>query len=340
MFLRSFFGRALRPFFVIAILRAMPSSSPFDGIIGHATIVRLLSSSLAHPAPAYVFVGRPHLGKRSVAEKFVNALLQSDQPVHPDLILLEPEEGKKQISVEQVRDARERLSMRPTVAPRVVAFLPTADRLNESGTNALLKVLEEPPAGAVFVLIAEDIGRLPATVLSRSVVMRFGNVSTKEIVAGLVARGVGQKDAEKRAVLSRGCPGLAIEPPGSENAGTSFVRGFFSATTLGARLSRIDELAKTCDASADPNATWRDAILSAMRATGDILPQKSVEATIFGIALVTALKWIGGAISPRLALEAGALRLSTSPNEEVRRLFPTHVPRLLPLVYGSLVQSD
>src|SRR6185369_10150232 len=98
-------------------------------------------------------------GKRTIAEQFVRALLGRpiDDPywkAQADLVLLEPEEGKTQISVEQVRDARTRLSMRPMSAPRVVAYIPHADRLNESGTNALLKVLEEPPAGAVFVLVA------------------------------------------------------------------------------------------------------------------------------------------------------------------------------------------
>ena len=102
----------MRLFFIVAILRVM-SNLPFSEIIGHATIVRLLSSSIAHPAPAYVFVGRSHLGKRTIARGFVDALLERSPSyeegaegvkIHPDLIVLAPEEGKKLVSVEQVRD--------------------------------------------------------------------------------------------------------------------------------------------------------------------------------------------------------------------------------------------
>lgn len=327
----------------------------FDGLIGHATIARILSAALATPAPAYLFVGQPHLGKRTFAERFVlgllaGASLSEGRPEgvplrldqirsHPDLVVLEPEEGKKMVSVEQVRDLREHLSMRPLIAPRVVAFIPSADRLNESGSNALLKVLEEPPAGAAFVMVAEDIGRLPATVLSRSVSIPFRIVPRAEIVGGLVEKGFGKTDAERLAASAHGCPGLAILPPEGERPGEIFVRAFFSAKTLGAKLSRIEELAKTCESSEDANAEWRDAILSAMRSTGEILKERSVEATIFGIALATALRFIGSPVSPRLALEAGAVRISSSPEDEIRRLFPSHVPRPLPLLYDSLVHS-
>jgi len=331
----------------------------FDGLIGHKTIARILQSSIAHPANAYLFVGQPHVGKRAFAERFVGALLESGEWrvesgkwrvesgewkvesgsfVHPDLIILEPEEGKKQISVEQVRDAKERLSMRPMVAPRVVAFLPVVDRLNESGMNALLKVLEEPPAGAVFVMIAGDVGRLPSTVLSRSVSLSFDIVPKMELIEGLIARGMSRAEAETRAMQSRGCPGLAVEPPETEQVGSHFVASFFSAKTLGARLRHIEELAKACESSEDANAEWRDALLSAMQSTSEQLTRNPIDAQILGLALLTAIRFIGGPLSPRLALEAGALRLSTSPIKEVRQLFPSHVPRALPLLYADLVQ--
>ena len=315
------------------------SSQFFQGVIGHRAIVRILEASLAHPAPAYVLVGQPHLGKRMVAEAFVAGLVGGGAlRAHPDVIILEPEEGKKQVSVDQVRELRERVSLRPMVAQRVVVLIPAADRLNESGTNALLKMLEEPPADAVFVLVAEDVSRLPATVLSRSVVLRFDLVAREEILLGLAARNIPPSEAELRARECHGRPGLAVEPSEKKDSGALFVEDFLQAKTLGARLTFIEYLTKSCDAQEDTTAAWRDVLLSAMRATGASLNEYPLEATMLGLSLVSALRLVGGAVPPRVTLEAGAARLTTHAEGELRGLLPTHFPRVQPLFYKSLVQ--
>lgn len=332
-----------RVFFYAGVYTALMQTE-FEALIGHATISRILASSVQRPAPAYLFLGPAHLGKRTFAEGFIETLLdrhndrRATLSSHPDFILLEPEEGKKQVSVEQVRGLRERVSMRPLLAPRVVAFIPFADRLNESGTNALLKVLEEPPADAVFVLVAEDLGKLPATVLSRSVVLRFGPVPEQEIISGLRARGVSQKEAAARGVAARGRPGLALDPPEGDDPGAQFACAFLLAKTCGARLTRIEEITNACESAEDANAAWRDVLQSAMQSASPLLHNQPVEASLFGIGLLQALRFVGTAVSPRIALEAVALRLGTAPRIELQRLFPTPVPRALPLIYGSLVQ--
>ncbi len=323
------------------------SNLPFSEIIGHATIVRLLSSSIAHPAPAYVFVGRSHLGKRTIARGFVDALLERSPSyeegaegvkIHPDLIVLAPEEGKKLVSVEQVRDLRERVSMKPMLAPRVVVFVPSADRLNEAGTNALLKVLEEPPADAVFVLVAEDVGRLPATVLSRSVVMPFQLVATTDIERALIDRGVAVTDAVSLSVSAHGCPGLAIEPQEGERMGARFIGSFFAARTLGSRLAMIDDLAAACEAEEDTQLAWRDVLLDAMSAMHASLSAMPAEGSVFGVALLQAMRMVGSAVSPRVALDAGAVRMSNGHAiEEAMRLQPAHVPRVTPLFFNELI---
>lgn len=314
----------------------------FEGLIGNATIAHLLTSSLEKPAPAYLFLGPPHLGKRAFAERFVRQLLNVDMTsnwrAHPDAVVLEPEEGKKQVSVEQVRRLRERVSFRPMVAPRVVAYLPTADAFNESGMNALLKMLEEPPADAVFVLVAEDAGRIPATVMSRVVTMPFRSVPKQEIIDALVARRISPTEAERRAVASHGRPGLAIETSQEENQNVAFAEQFVTAQTLGRRLSLISEISATCDSAEDSASAWRDALLSLMQSSGVLLQKYPVEASIFGHSLVTALRFVGGPISPRVALEAGAVRASTVPEKELQKLFPTHLPRSVPVIFESLVQ--
>lgn len=310
-----------------------------DGLIGHAVVARLLASAVGRPAPSYLLTGAPHLGKRTFAERFARVLLgcAPDDPhwrAHPDLIVLEPEEGKTQISVEQVRELRERISLRPSRAERVVAYVPSADRLNEAGTNALLKVAEEPPAGAVFIFVAEDASRIPGTLKSRSVILPFGIVPLRVIADALVARRFTRKQAEERAEAAHGRPGLAIEPQERQSEpGFGFCKTFLNANNAGERLAQIDALAKACESAEDAVLAWRDALAHAMRDARSMFPDDPHRVTMFGVALLVAVRSVGGALSPRLPLEACAVRLSRDAAQDVKRLFPGHVPSALHPIY-------
>ena len=311
-----------------------------QGFIGHEAIVRILDASLKDPAPAYLLVGPGHLGKRTLAERYVRLLLElpASDPhwhSHPDLFILEAVEGKAQISVEQVRDLRERVSMRPVRAPRLAVYIPAADRLNESGTNALLKVIEEPPAGAVFVLVAEDLGRLPLTVRSRSVVLPFGSVSAQAIADGLQARGVNPTEALARAQSSRGRPGLAVDSQNVTAGGSVFIRQFLQAKNAGVRLSFIEELAKSCDSSEEPVMAWREALLFAMQELSGWFSRDPQRSTVTGLAALTALHAVGTSVSPRLALEACAVSLDADPASDLPRLLSSLMPKTLPAIYLS-----
>jgi len=297
-----------------------------EGIIGHATQLRLLSSWIHHPAPGYLFVGPTHLGKRLIAERFVCALLDLEQDTlpaaHADFVVLEPEEGKNVVSVERVREARCRLAERPMVASRVVVFIPAMNRLNEEGMNALLKVLEEPPAGAVFVCVSESLHRVPATIKSRLVILPFTSVPRAEIEEGLRARGISSKDLEDRVMHARGRPGLAIDPPALT---TDLPERFFAAKTTGERLAVIDRLAKVCDSSDNTVDAWNEALDEWVDAFRLKLARDPERAYVAGVAVVVARGMAGGALSPRLALDAAALRLAAP--DPLIHLFPSHLPR-------------
>lgn len=86
---------------------------------------------------------------------------------HPDLIRVSPAEGKREINVEQVRTLRSDAYIRPNEARRKVYLIDPADGMNAAAQNALLKVLEEGPAYAAFVLLAGEPGKLLDTVRSR-----------------------------------------------------------------------------------------------------------------------------------------------------------------------------
>ncbi|GMU43610.1 MAG: DNA polymerase III subunit delta' [Xanthomonadales bacterium] len=85
---------------------------------------------------------------------------------HPDYIEVQPVDSV-QIRIDQIRELSERLAMRPQLAQRQAALLWPAEAMNAAAANALLKTLEEPAGDTHLLLLAERIGRLPATIRSR-----------------------------------------------------------------------------------------------------------------------------------------------------------------------------
>lgn len=85
---------------------------------------------------------------------------------HPDWIEVHPVDSAV-IKIDQIRELSSRLSMRPQIARRQVALVWPAEQMNLAAANALLKTLEEPSADTHLLLLADRIGRLPATIRSR-----------------------------------------------------------------------------------------------------------------------------------------------------------------------------
>ncbi len=81
--------------------------------------------------------------------------------------MVAPEETGKAIKIDQVREAIAAMQMSRHFGRAKVALITPADALNRAAANALLKTLEEPPAGALFVLVTSQPALLPATVRSR-----------------------------------------------------------------------------------------------------------------------------------------------------------------------------
>jgi len=152
---------------------------------------RLLAAALRDDgAHAYLLHGPTGVGKRAAALAFAGALLGDPRRVeagtHPDLRLVEP--LGEMIRIDEIRALHHDLHMRPFEAARRVYLLLDAHRLNEDAADALLKDLEEPPAYATIVLVADTLGPIPETIQSRCQLVPFRRLSTQAIREWVASR--------------------------------------------------------------------------------------------------------------------------------------------------------
>jgi DNA polymerase III subunit delta' len=208
--------------------------------IGKATLAyRFARFLLAHRDPTSL-TAPPH--SLDVAPEEAAAKLVAARS-HPDLLVVQRaidskkdpiKSGKDRIaqlrtsiSVEDSRDASHFFSLSPAMGGWRVCIVDAADDLNADAANALLKVLEEPPARSVFVIVAHAPGRLLATIRSRCIKLNLEPLATEAVVEVLGSIAAASKTlADKTpadelaaiAALSQGSPGRALNLIGSQGA--------------------------------------------------------------------------------------------------------------------------
>ncbi len=106
---------------------------------------------------------------------------------HPDVFVVTPDEGKVQIGIDKVRELIEQMSRRPWNGRGRSAILDPADRLGVEAANCLLRPLEEPPHGALFLLVTSRPEALLPTIRSRATEVFFGPWPAESIRERLVA---------------------------------------------------------------------------------------------------------------------------------------------------------
>lgn len=220
----------------------------WQGIHGHDRVVERFRQSLEHGrlASSYLFLGPEGVGKRTFALKLAQALLcqfSSDEQLepcencescrlfaagnHPDLDVVSLPDGKNWLPVELFigdRDHRNQvglchnISLRPVLGQRRVAIIDDADQLTTESSNCLLKTLEEPPPGAILILIGTSRARQLPTILSRTQIIRFNALSAEVLSKLLIQHNmVGDAiQAEKIAQTAQGSLARAQEYSNSE----------------------------------------------------------------------------------------------------------------------------
>jgi DNA polymerase-3 subunit delta' len=153
-----------------------------ERVLDQPRAVDLLRRALASDrvAHAYAFIGPAGAGRMTTALAFAEELLASPARLHPDLHVIVPTppesnpRGARAIRIGAVRELERQASLRPAMARRKVFILDEAERMTDDTPQAFLKTLEEPPAATVIILILPRARAVPATLLSRCQIVRFG----------------------------------------------------------------------------------------------------------------------------------------------------------------------
>ncbi|MGN3973237.1 DNA polymerase III subunit delta' [Tsuneonella sp. SYSU-LHT278] len=286
---------------------------------------------------AWLLAGKKGLGKMSFALAAARELVAEPgipQPPgpHPDILVLthlpkdEKEERKRDdgkdfelarnIKIAQIREMQRRLTTRPTLGSRRAVIIDPADDLETASSNALLKSLEEPPAGTFFLLVAHRPARLLPTIRSRCRLLRFPALDDALVAKILRDKAPEANPATLEAAVaaSAGSPGAALE---------------FVAQDLGP----VDALMKRIVETGDPDFTLRGKLAAEIGAR----PERARIAAVLDLARVRLARMATDA--PRAALagivdaHADLVRLTAQA--------PTHNfdPGLLVMQIGGLLAS-
>lgn len=234
-------------------------------LIGHEWAVDMLKKHVVNGTTrhAYLFAGPPGLGRRTLALRFAQALncqtpvdagipcgqcrdcKQIEAMQHPDLTVIQAETEGGTMKVDQIREARRTLTLKPYMAKYRVALFLRFHEANDSASNALLKTLEEAPSYAVLILTADNPEQLLPTIVSRCEVLRLRPLKVEEVQRALEDKGFETNQAKLIAHISGGRFGYARQL-------------LESGTLLAEREERLNDLQSLIAASRVEKFTYAD----------------------------------------------------------------------------------
>ncbi len=233
--------------------------------IGHSKCWNMFKSALNRRKlhHGWILSGTKGIGKAGFAKRMACSILDPngtqkhliDASTHPDFHIISrppkelPKEGegidpnaelKRSINIDQIRKVQTVLNVKPSMSDKRVIIIDAADDMERASANALLKSLEEPPQGTIFILISHASEKLLPTIKSRCQMMRFDPLSEDQMIAALNMYLSDSSDAERAALVraGNGSPGRAL-------------------TFLGLDLAEIDTIMDNIRAKGDPNNVLR-----------------------------------------------------------------------------------
>jgi len=181
-------------------------------------VSKKISHIKSSPQQVYLFYGSQGIGKLRAAHDIVRTILNQQMVddykefVHPNLTQLDLIEGKKSISINQVREMSERI-WQTSVSRELqkIAIINGIDKISTEGANALLKNLEDSPPQTTFILIASSLDNVLPTIRSRSQLVYFAPVNSSVLQEYLQSNHrLSAKQAAEVAELAHNMPEVAV----------------------------------------------------------------------------------------------------------------------------------
>ncbi len=204
---------------------------------------------------AVLLAGPDGVGKRAAARWIAMRTLGigqpglphfgDDMPEHADLRWIQPPEDKQSIGIEQIRDLVGELGLTSYEGGGKVAVIEPANVMTVNAANSLLKTLEEPPGDALLILVADRVGKLPATIFSRCQRIDFAPPAERDALTWLDRLQPGANWIEALRVAG-GAPLAAIQGLEELETGATLARdlndlgrGSGSVVEVAARWAKI-----------------------------------------------------------------------------------------------------
>ncbi|MES2199587.1 MAG: hypothetical protein V4489_05430 [Chlamydiota bacterium] len=190
----------------------------FSKLLGNEQAKSLLTKLALKERDSHIllFSGTQDVGKKSFAIAFLSLLLGEKHAkkiqgnIHPDVIWLKPE-GKLHLhTVASIKQMIDEAPLYPFEAKKKIYIIEEADRMLPPSSNALLKMLEEPPAHICFILLTSHEEAILPTLLSRCSRIPFYPIGEDLIASALEEKGTPSEKIKEIAMISKGSLSLAL----------------------------------------------------------------------------------------------------------------------------------